>query len=434
MSKRLSRKLLVKSGVYVGIVLLLGMAACREDLVENPQQELKFFKLYGSASGQKAFECLQLKDGGYAIIGTKRAEGAESIEKAFLVKTNAGGNEVWSRALGTGASKGVSLDLTADGNIIALCEVIESGLRVCKVFIITPDNQVNLDVTIRPRPTFNYQPHRVRIGLDGGFVISGYSNDNTEANLDGDTIASQIRFMTIKTTATGEVTHTFSRGYNQSSDRGNVAIQISDSILIMAGQSINKPFGSIFINDILWIKGALRPDKTITPEAAFTRGEITIRPSGGNPQEPVFPELTDIQDILIISSERVAVLGNTSDQKGFLSFINPSGRTSNAGFRLFDLPGNSFYNSIQPTSDGGFILAGTNTGSGQGNGGKDMMMVKLNSFGGIQWFKVFGGTNDDEGYKAIQTSDGGYLLSGTLGFEAVPMMCLIKTDAEGNFE
>ncbi len=429
MSKRLSRKLLVKSGVYVGIVLLLGMAACREDLVENPQQELKFFKLYGSASGQKAFECLQLKDGGYVIIGTKRAEGAESIEKAFLVKTNAGGNEIWSRALGTGASKGVSLDLTADGNIIALCEVIESGLRVCKVFIITPDNQVNLDVTIRPRPTFNYQPHRIRLGLDGGFVISGYSNDNTEANLDTAAASTnQIRFLTIKTTATGEVTHTFSRGYNQSSDRGNVAIQISENILIMAGQSTNKISGSEFINDVLWIKGGLRPDNTIVPEAAYNRGDITLKPDGNS------AELVDIQDILSISPTRMAALGNTSTENGFLSFINPSGNTSNVGFVQFNIPGSTFFNSIQPTSDGGFILAGTNTGSGQGNGGKDMLMVKLNSFGGIQWFKVFGGTNDDEGYKAIQTTDGGYLLSGTLGFEAVPMMCLIKTDAEGNFE
>lgn len=76
--------------------------------------------------------------------------------------------------------------------------------------------------------------------------------------------------------------------------------------------------------------------------------------------------------------------------------------------------------SIQLTSDGGYVFAGftnsSNNGDvGQGHGGMDAWVVKLNSSGTIQWQTVLGGSKDDEAYSIRQTSDGGYIFAGVTG-------------------
>ncbi|AYN01604.1 T9SS type A sorting domain-containing protein [Chryseobacterium sp. 3008163] len=72
--------------------------------------------------------------------------------------------------------------------------------------------------------------------------------------------------------------------------------------------------------------------------------------------------------------------------------------------------------SIKQTSDGGYIVAGSafsNDGDVTGNhGGTDAWIVKLNSDGNIQWQKALGGTKVDEASSIIQTADGGYLAVG----------------------
>jgi uncharacterized delta-60 repeat protein len=66
--------------------------------------------------------------------------------------------------------------------------------------------------------------------------------------------------------------------------------------------------------------------------------------------------------------------------------------------------------SIQQTSDGGYILAGT---SFFGAGGYDFWVLKLNSDGEVSWQKRYGGAGEDFAYSIYQTSDGGYVVAGT---------------------
>ena len=72
--------------------------------------------------------------------------------------------------------------------------------------------------------------------------------------------------------------------------------------------------------------------------------------------------------------------------------------------------------SIQQTSDGGYILTGdtqSNNGDVSGNlGNYDAWVVKLTSEGVIEWQKCFGGSLDDAGRSIQQTTDGGYILTG----------------------
>ena len=73
--------------------------------------------------------------------------------------------------------------------------------------------------------------------------------------------------------------------------------------------------------------------------------------------------------------------------------------------------------SIQQTSDGGYVVAGTtysNNGDVTGNHGlQDYWVVKLSSNGSIEWQKTLGGSSDDVASGIQQTFDGGYIVAGS---------------------
>ncbi|MFH1608705.1 MAG: T9SS type A sorting domain-containing protein [Patescibacteria group bacterium] len=72
--------------------------------------------------------------------------------------------------------------------------------------------------------------------------------------------------------------------------------------------------------------------------------------------------------------------------------------------------------SIQQTTDGGYVVAGyslSNNGDVTGNhGGSDYWITKLDSAGTLIWQKCFGGTGEDKAYSVQQTIDGGYIVAG----------------------
>jgi hypothetical protein len=86
----------------------------------------------------------------------------------------------------------------------------------------------------------------------------------------------------------------------------------------------------------------------------------------------------------------------------------------------------------QPTSDGGYILAGYTYSYGVG--GRDWWLVKTNANGDTLWTRTFGGLLHDGCTNVIQTADGGYLFSGIARSFGDPDgdFWLIKTNANGD--
>ena len=86
------------------------------------------------------------------------------------------------------------------------------------------------------------------------------------------------------------------------------------------------------------------------------------------------------------------------------------------------------------TSDGGFALVCYTNSFGAGN--YDFWLVKTNSTGYMQWNKTYGGVGNDQPYWVVQTSDGGYALSGFTNSSGAGNndAWLVKTDAAGNMQ
>ncbi|HHT9155282.1 MAG TPA: hypothetical protein ACFYD5_05660, partial [Candidatus Tripitaka sp. YC43] len=72
--------------------------------------------------------------------------------------------------------------------------------------------------------------------------------------------------------------------------------------------------------------------------------------------------------------------------------------------------GGDWANSIQQTSDGGYIVAGS-TGS-FGAGKKDAWVLKLGPDGLVEWQKTYGGVRGEGAESIQQTSDGGFIVAG----------------------
>ena len=89
-------------------------------------------------------------------------------------------------------------------------------------------------------------------------------------------------------------------------------------------------------------------------------------------------------------------------------------------------------NSIQQTSDGGYIVAGTTQSLGAGS--SDFWILKLDTNGDTNWTKTFGGSDWDTANSVQQTSDGGYIVAGTTrSFGAGDYdFWILKLDTNGN--
>ena len=158
------------------------------------------------------------------------------------------------------------------------------------------------------------------------------------------------------------------------------------------------------------------------------------------------------------------IAGSTQPQGSYLfstGFMNPLGVDfADAWLVKIDSNGNKQWDktfgetdwdtaeSVQETSDGGYILAGYTKSIGAGD--SDFWLIKTYSNGNKQWDKTFGETDDDYAYSVQQTSDGGYILAGVtephsdtpapLSESMSPCgaggsdVWLVKTDSEGGKE
>ncbi|PVX24404.1 MAG: hypothetical protein CW691_07735, partial [Candidatus Bathyarchaeum sp.] len=98
--------------------------------------------------------------------------------------------------------------------------------------------------------------------------------------------------------------------------------------------------------------------------------------------------------------------------------------------------------SVVATDDGGYAVAGITSSFGSGDA--DFWLLKVDSFGNLEWNQTYGGPDHDSCRSLVATSDGGYALLGfvsssddagaPLGFFGNLDVWLVKVDSLGNLQ
>ncbi len=308
---------------------------------------IQWEKTFGGSYNDWGQSVQQTSDGGFIIAGGTVSFGAVDGD-VYLIKTDSSGNIIWQKTFGgSGDDDGYSVRQTTDGGYIIAGQTNSFGAGGWDVYLIKTDPYGNSVW----QKTFGGSKLDVGCSIqqttDGGYIIAGYT----------DSFGAGGDVYLIKTDPNGnqEWQKTFG------GDVGYSVQQTSDGGYIIAGYT-----------------------------SSFGAGKI---------------------DAYLIKTDPN---GNQEWQKTF------------GGSDL------DFGNSVQQTSDGGFIIAGTTYSFGDLNG--DVYLIKTDPNGNSHWQKTFGESDGDGGDSVQQTSDGGYIIAGrTRSFGAGEAeVYVIKTDPNGN--
>ena len=99
--------------------------------------------------------------------------------------------------------------------------------------------------------------------------------------------------------------------------------------------------------------------------------------------------------------------------------------------RTYGGTGNDLAYAIELTTDGGYVVAGGTESFGAGS--FDFYVVKTNSQGDTMWTRTYGGSEEERANSIQQTSDGGYVIAGLTDSSAYGYpLYVVKTNSQGD--
>jgi len=292
-----------------------------------------------------------------------------------------------------------------DTEISKITQIIGAGIKGLYSFVV-PEGVAGVASAVKWTRTFggkgDDEGKYVQQTSDGGYILVGYTDSHSSDNTD---------VWLIKTDAKGN--KLWERKFNRSKcDIGYSGQQTSDGGYILA--STTGPGGEN-PSDILLIKTDTKGNKLW--EKVFKRSWSW----GASVQQT-----RDGGYIILTTAGYGEGVGGDDAW-----LIKTDARGNKLWEKTFDISRWERCTSVQQTSDGGYILVGYTDSYGSGN--TDVWLIKTDAKGNKVWDRKLGGKGNDEGNSVQQTSDGGYILvGGTTSYGSGNMdVWLIKTDAEG---
>jgi hypothetical protein len=350
-------------------------------LAQGPP-ELKWSKTFGGPADDFGMSVQQTSDDGYVITGITSSYGAGASD-VWLIKTDSDSNKVWDKTFGGSSDDvGMSVQQTSDGGYVITGYTTSYGAGAGDVWLIKTDSNGDEVWDKTFGGTSDDAGSSVRQTSDGGYVISGYTSSYGAGAGD---------VWLIKTDSNGDKVWNKTFG-GTSDDVGVSAQQTSDGGYVVVGytSSYGAGGGDVWLmktdsdGNEVWAKtfGGTSNDGGTSVQQTSDGGYViagytSSHGAGG-------------EDIWLIKADSN---GNEVWDKTF------GGISEDVGW------------SVQQTSDGGYVIAAFTMSSGAG--GEDVWLIKTDSNGNEVWAKTFGGTSFDNGMSVQQTSDGGYIIAGS---------------------
>jgi hypothetical protein len=341
----------------------------------------------------------QVGDGGYIVAA------GIGVDDFWVFKLDEHGNVSWQKSYGgPGYDRAASIRQMPDGGYIVAGDTVSFGAGESDLWVLRldPEGSVIWQMTYGgPGSDFIAGIEETR---DGGFIVAGssYSFDanggvwalklGPDGGVDWEYVYEPM--------ATG----IFIR---QTSDGGYVALAETTSYGVSATALL--AFRLDDEGGVLW-------QKLYRAGGFEAAGNILETPDGGY-------VLTGYVDV---SEDRyVDVLVLKLDGGGNIQWQKAYGGNEDDRWSWMDM-----------TSDGGYIVSGGSSSFRRGSDGHDAWIFKLDAGGGIVWQKSYGGEDEDQADSIQQTSDGGFVAAGaTFSFgPGSPNIWVLKMDPWGNID
>jgi hypothetical protein len=290
--------------------------------------------------------------------------------------------------------------------------------------------------------------------FDGGFVVAG--NDFIDEENDD--------ALLLKTDNEGKMIWNKTYG-GLGSDKARVVIQTNDGGLALAGSTSSYGSGD---SDVYLIKtdsegeikwegayGGYAYDGAYglvqTQDKGFVLAGFTN--SYGAGQYDAYVVKTDSEGIIEWNKTYTGTWSGTQYDGAYDIIQTTEGGYAIVGFTSFGFPdmlvvkinsegieewtqsyGGLFSDtaySILQTQDEGFVFTGFTQSVGAGE--SDILLVKTDSNGLMEWHQTFGGVESENAHALIQTFDGGFALAGTTSLGDHEML-FVKTNSTGHME
>ena len=369
------------------IILLVMIGIGNVVWAEGPPVEWE--KTFGEVNSvERGRSVRQTTDGGYIITGSiySPIDGTNVL----LIKTEPNGNSLWEKTFEEGS--GYSVQQTTDGGYII------GGTGSSSALLIKSDSYGNKIWKKTFSGIYSVIGESVLQTLDGGYILLGWT-DSFGAGL--------TDFWLIKTEPNG--TEIWSKTYGGvDHEYGYSVQQTSDGGFIITGYTESYGAGGA---DMWLIKTDLDGN------------EIWNKTFGGSGNDYGFSVMQTTDGGYIVTGETFS----NGTGNGHLWLIKTDFNGNILWEKTFEKSNNSWGYSVQQTLDGGYIVAGTDTGL------LDVWIMKTDAYGNGIWEKTFGTGSNSWGYSVQQTTDGGYIICGDkVGYNGQPPpdVYLIKLSAD----
>jgi hypothetical protein len=302
---------------------------------------------------------------------------------------------------GTGYDAGSEVRQTTDGGYVVAGITSSSGAGDHDSYLVKTNANGDTLWTRTFGSRLYDQGCSVAPTADGGYIITGVADSIGAGDYD---------VYLVKTDAQGDTLWTRTFG-GDTCDWGKSVRQTADGGYVIAAETWSFGAG---LTDVYLIR---------TDGAGDT---LWTRTFGGANYEEVYSVQQTADGGYIIA-------GSTSSfgAGGDVYLIKTNANGDTQWTRTFGGTASDGGNSVQQTSDGGYIVTGTTSSFGTGS---DVYLIRTNPDGETLWTRTFGGAGSDCGYSVCQTAGGGYIIAGfTTSFGAGGVdVYLIKTDSSGD--
>ncbi len=342
----------------------------------SSQGQIKHWeKTFGGGGDDLSSFVSQTSDDGYIIVGKTSSYGS-GYDDIWLVKTDSLGNEIWDKTFGgpNNDYPGSVQQTKDDGYVIAGTTVSYGGPCLIKT-----DSSGNMEWD----KIFSGgdEAKSVRQTSDGGYIIAGKNSLNGECG------------WLVKTDSSGNRIWDKTVGADLNGCRLSSVQITKDGGYILAGID--------YYSGLLLYKtdnqGNTQWNKTLGGASDYwglmSDPEVQLTDDGGYIIAFIMPE--GEKDNRMLESAWLIKVNSAGDKEWDKIFKDEGSTYSRA-------------NSVQQTSDGGYIVSGRIIQSGKGS--TNAWLIKTDSSGNKEWERIFSG--GDMAKSVRQTSDGGYIIAG----------------------